>query len=312
MVNFPLSLYFFTVLITILLTFKLVDKSNKLITYFKNEIPEVSIQDNKLVIEGETERLVQGDQSGYFGWIIDTKTENINEIEEINNYQIVIAVLKDRIVITNSEDIENSISYKQISQKYDLSNINKEKILQFYNGNNMVKIYIVFIIMVFTYLYIICISKFLLDILLLSLVGFLVSKIVGIKFEYRLIFNMSVYAITFSIIMTLIYMIVNLFTGFTIKYFEIAYNMISYIYIVTAILMIKSDLIKQQIEVGKIVEEQKKVREEKKKQEEQKNKEPKEDKKEEKENDKEERTPEGTLRAYPCWRYRYRYCKERH
>ena len=34
---------------------------------------------------------------------------------------------------------------------------------------------------------------------------------------------------------------------------------------ITAMLIIKSDLIKQQIEVGKIIEEQKKVREENKK-----------------------------------------------
>jgi Sec-independent protein translocase protein TatA len=90
-------------------------------------------------------------------------------------------------------------------------------------------------------------------------------------------------------------MIVNLFTGFTIKYFEIAYNAIAYIYIITAMLMIKSDLIKQQIEVGKIVEEQKKVREEKKEQEnkEKEDKKPKEDKKEKKK-DKEEKQEEGT------------------
>ena len=56
--------------------------------------------------------------------------------------------------------------------------------------------------------------------------------------------------------------------------------------------MIKSDLIKQQIEIGKIVEEQKKVREEKK-QEDNEEEKPKEDKEEEKEKkDKEEKEPE--------------------
>ena len=127
------------------------------------------------------------------------------------------------------------------------------------------------------------------------------SKIINVKFKYKSIFNMSVYSLTLSIILYMIYIVINIFTGFTIKYFEIAYNAIAYIYIITAMLMIKSDLIKQQIEVGKILEEQKKTREEKEKEE---NKEkPKEDKdkKKDKENkekkkdkeNKENGTPEG-------------------
>ena len=160
----------------------------------------------------------------------------------------------------------------------------------------MIKIYAVFIVIEFIYLYIIYLIQFLLDILLLSLIAYLLSKIIGINFNYKSIFNISVYALTLSIVLYMIYMIVNLFTGFTIKYFEIAYNAIAYIYIITAMLMIKSDLIKQQIEVGKIVEEQKKVREEKKEQEnkEKEDKKPKEDKKEKKK-DKEEKQEEGTL-----------------
>ena len=95
-----------------------------------------------------------------------------------------------------------------------------------------------------------------------------------------------------SIVLYLIYICVNITTGFTIKYFDLAYEIISYIYIITAILMIKSDLIKQQIEIGKIVEEQKKVREEKK-QEDNEEEKPKEDKEEKKEKkDKEEKEPE--------------------
>ena len=76
---------------------------------------------------------------------------------------------------------------------------------------------------------------------------------------------------------------------------------ISYIYIITAMLMIKSDLIKQQIEVGRIIEEQKKVREEKqeeenKKEEKKEENKEQESKKEKKKKDKDEGegTPEGS------------------
>ncbi len=95
----------------------------------------------------------------------------------------------------------------------------------------------------------------------------------------------------------MLYIIINIFTGFTIKYFEIAYNAISYIYILTAMLIIRSDLIKQQMEVGKIIEEQNKIVEENKKEE--NKEEPKEDKdkkkdKENKEKKKEENKESGT------------------
>ena len=55
--------------------------------------------------------------------------------------------------------------------------------------------------------------------------------------------------------MNIIYFIVNSFTGFTIKYFEIMYTTVATIYIATAILMIRSDVIKKQIELNKIIEE---------------------------------------------------------
>ena len=163
----------------------------------------------------------------------------------------------------------------------------------------MSKIYAIFAVVSFVYLYIIYLIQILLDTLLLSVVGYLLSKIINVKFKYKSIFNMSPYALTLSIILYMIYIIVNLFTGFTIKYFEIAYNAIAYIYIATAMLMIKSDLIKQQMEVGKIIQEQKKIREEKKEENEEqpKQEEPKEEgkekKKNKKENNKEEGTPEG-------------------
>ncbi len=169
----------------------------------------------------------------------------------------------------------------------------------------MTKIYAIFAITSFVYFYLVYLIQILLDILLLSVVGYLLNKIVAVKLKYKSVFNISVYALTLSIILYMIYIIANIFAGFTIKYFEIAYNAIAYIYVITAMMMIRSDLIKQQIEVGKIVEEQKKIQEENneneedEKQKEQEKQEKKEKKKEEK-NTKNKRaknegneTPEG-------------------
>lgn len=284
--------------VAIALTCKIVQETNILINDFKNESPEFSFQNDTLVIEGDNKKIVKGDEDGYFGFIVDSEKENLKDVEEAGDYQRVIAILKDKVVVKSVDNIEVSNTYKQLGQGYNLNNVNKETVLQFLSGSNMTKIISVFVVASFVYLYIIYLVQMLLDMLLLSVVGYLFSKIIGIKFKYKSIFNMSVYAITLPVILSVIYMIVNMFTGFTIKYFTIAYNAIAYIYIITAMLMIKSDLIKQQVEVGKIVEEQKKVREEKKKEEEEQQTEKPTEKESNKENkdkkDKEEgQAPQG-------------------
>ena len=69
--------------------------------------------------------------------------------------------------------------------------------------------------------------------------------------RYRALFNMAVYSITISTVLQLIYMIVKTFTGFNIKYFDLMYTAISFICLTAAIFMIKSDVIRQQIELMK-------------------------------------------------------------
>lgn len=117
---------------------------------------------------------------------------------------------------------------------------------------------------------------------------------------------MGVYALTLPILLNIIYIVVNTFTGLEIKYFSWMYTTISYIYMIVAILMIKTDLINRQVELMKIIEEQEKVKkeieEQKRKKEEEKKKEPKDDNEEEKEQKKKEKkegnSSVGDTRAY--------------
>lgn len=296
----------FTIAITIALSIKLVEETNKAIQIFKNEFPEFKFENNTLILEGDNKQFIKGHETGLFGIIVDSEKENLSEIEQANEYETVIALLKNKIIIKNVSNIESAITYEQISQKYDLTNLNKQSVIDIVSSNLMTKIYIIAISVALLYLFIICFMKILIDVLLLSLIGFLLSKIVGVKLSYKSVFSMSVYALTLSIILYLVYIVVNLFTGFEIIYFDVAYDAIAYIYIITAMLMIKSDLVKQQIEVGKIVEEQKKIREEKEqeenkekdkeKEEQKQDNKDKENKKEKNKKDKEqeEGTPEGS------------------
>ena len=290
-------LLIFVLIFTIALICRIINISNNFISDFKNECPEFSFNNYVLEIKGDNKKIVKGDDSGYFGLIIDSQNDNLSDVKESSNYQRVIGILKDKVVIKNVDGVESFQDYKQLNERYDISNLNKSKVLDFFSRNNLTKIYTIIGIVFFIYLFVVYLIEFMLDILMLSVVGYLFSRIVRIKLKYKSLFNLSVYSLTLSILLYLIYIIANLFTGFTIRYFEVAYHAISYIYIVTAILMIRSDLVKQQIEVSKIVKEQKKIREEKQDKENKNDRE--EDKKEEetknekKEHKKEKDIPEG-------------------
>ena len=75
--------------------------------------------------------------------------------------------------------------------------------------------------------------------------------------NYKAVFNMSIYAITLSIMLKAIYVVITMLTNFEIKYFELMYIAVSYITLAAAIFLIKSDVIKQHLELMKIIEESK-------------------------------------------------------
>ena len=102
----------FTFIITIALTVKIVQEASNLIISFQNEAPEFSFQNNELVINADNTKIVKGDESGYFGFIVDTQSEELSSIGETGNYQRVIGVLKDKIVIRDVEGVETSITYE--------------------------------------------------------------------------------------------------------------------------------------------------------------------------------------------------------
>lgn len=213
----------FTIILTIAFSIGLINETNKAIQIFKDEFPEFKFENNSLIIE-ENKKFIKEDELGLFKLIVDSEKESLDEIENVNEYQIVIALLKNGIVMKNSENVEVPITYEQLNQNYNIQDTNKQSIIDFTSSEYMTKTYIIFIAIILLYLFIGYFIKIFIDVLTLSLIGFLLSRIIGVKFKYKSIFNMSVYALTLSIILSLIYLVVNIFTGFQIVYFDIAYD----------------------------------------------------------------------------------------
>lgn len=135
------------------------------------------------------------------------------------------------------------------------------------------------------------------DAAMLGVLGLIVARLIGIRMKYKATVNIGIHALTLPLILQIIYLTVNILTGFEVKYFQWMYTTISYIYVVVAILMIKTQFINQQIELMKIKLEQEKIREETNQQEEQKNEEPEE--KQENPEDKDKKEEDNNLGAEP-------------
>ena len=246
--------------------------------------------------------------------IINTETTDEEEIQaninEISSSQNGILILKNRIIIKNEFSTNLSeYTYKTISEQYNINKIDKTEILNMLSGQAINRVLTIFFITLLLYMFIIYVSTMLIDILLLVVLAYIVTRISGLKLKYSAIYNIASYSLTLPVILNIIYFVVNRLTGFTIEYFQIMYTALASIYIITAILMIKSDVIKKQIELNKIIEEQEKVKqelkrkeEERKEQEEQERRRQEREKRQKREQEKEkkenkeggaEETPEG-------------------
>ncbi len=88
--------------------------------------------------------------------------------------------------------------------------------------------------------------------ILTSFIGWIALVFLRIKMKYSKLFTLSIYASTLSVILTVIYTMLNAFAGVYIDMFDYLSILIAYIYITAVIYMIRSDLIKQQIELIRI------------------------------------------------------------
>ena len=227
---------------------------NKATNYIKNELPEFTYKEGKLEFEDNKKiELQSNDDTKDISYkiIIDTQTENEEEInsykEKIGLYNYGILFLKDKVIFRSSllqGDVEKT--YSDMQNSYGISEeFTKTELVNKITDNKMYMLYAQMFVVMYIYLYITYSISILTDALILALLGVITARIVRVKLKY-----------------SASYAIINTYTGFYIKYFEVMYTTISYICMVAAILSIRSDLIKEKIVIGKIEEVQKNIRKE--------------------------------------------------
>lgn len=292
-------LLIFTVIICIPITYIFGNYYKKTVNYIINEFPNFTYENGKLDVEKEG-TIINESKHGIV--IIDTTITSENEkaqelVRKVKMYQSGIVLLNDRVIIKlPTSEQPSSYLYNEI---INFERIEKSEVIEYINSIPVASVYVAFYITSIIYLFSIYFIIILMDVILLSILGVITSRISGMKLRYLPILNISIYSLTLPILLNAIYITVNTLTGFEIQYFQIMYNAISYIYVVIAILMIKSEMIKQQIELMKLEEEQKKVKEELERQKEEKEKKEqkqkeKEDEKKQEQNDQNREEPEGS------------------
>ena len=314
--GFPKAISYITKLVVILaivLCLGMVYQTHGLIqdgvNYLQNEFPDFSYKDGTLTVNSEEPIIIE--DSPVMGMaIIDTTTEDENKVNEyitsIEQAGDGIVVLKDRVILKNiSVTGTINYNYKDVLSQMKIQEFTKQDVINYANSTQIVNLYISVFITMFVYAFIMYFITTISNAFLLSIFGYLTTWIAKIRMRYVAVFNMTVYALTLSIILNILYVAVNIFINFNIEYFQVMYVAVAAIYLVAAIFILKGEFIKKQQELMKIAEveavvkqkldREEEEKQEKKKREKEKEERKKKDKEEQKnDDDKSKQEPEGS------------------
>lgn len=265
--------------------------------FIASDIPDFSYSNGILDVKSDETVTIDNiaDQVLIIADTKDLDETKINEYKDkINLYDIGVLVLKDKVYLKNSYAGTGlqEIPMSDIGSIYGKNKFTKQDIVNDINSINMISLCISLAFTVFLGFFITYLIMSILDIIILALLSNIVAMLLRVRMKVSALVNISVHAMTLPIILLLIYAIVLMTTGFEIKYFNIMYRGIAYIYVITAVFLIRQNLIKQQMELTTIVQKQKELKqqleEKEKEKQEPKEKDEQKDNKEDESNDKKE------------------------
>ena len=277
----------FSVFVTVALTYTLGINVKIIKSALETEFPQFIVENNVLNIE-EKEKFEYYFENYDVKLIMDETQDNYVE----NEYKNCLIMLKDKLIVKYS-GIMQEIGYN------DIGNISNQSIIDFFQTKEWGVIYINVFLIMFLLNFIVYSIIILLDVITLSILGLIINTLIRTSFKYKDLLKISIYAMTLPIILYLLYIVANTLFGTTIKFFQLAYSTISYIYLITVMLMIKVDVIKNTQELQKILDEQKKVKEELKRQAEEEKEKQRQKEKEKQEKKKKEREEKDKVPQEP-------------
>lgn len=270
---FFVLVFLVSIIFSVAVVYKSTDAISKAYSYIENELPEFNYKDGNLHFDNVMEAY---DHDYKFSLLADT-SENVSE-EKISEYKNKIykqgnygALLLKNKVLLITPSYEDSINYAQYfaslesTDSKDTEEItfsNKEELIELMYKIGIPNMLISMFIVLTIGVYLVDVFTILGDICVVAIFGWFAARICGVGFKMNPMMSLSIYGLTLSITLDLVFDVIYIMTGFTVQYFNVIYLLIAYVYIIAAIFMIKYDLIKHTEELKKIIEVQKQVEKE--------------------------------------------------
>ena len=218
-----------------------------------------------------SEEIIIDENESFGKIIIDTNTDDeqqINQyVNDVSNEENAVIVLKNKLMLKEvGTGKTTDYNYKELLGEMGVTEFNKQELVEYLTGKNMINLYLNLLLTFFIYSYAIYFINTLFYVVLISLFGFFVTMILRLKVRYVAVLNMAIYAMTLSTILNFVYIVINAFYQYRIAYFDVMYVLVALIYVIAAVFILKSEFNKKQGEVQKIVEVEKMVREDSEKQ----------------------------------------------
>lgn len=265
---FLILILLISLIISIVSSYNFYKMSNTAYSYIQNELPNFKYENNILKFEKNLEAYDYDYKFRLYINTDDNVSEDILKTYKENMYSddLGLILLKDKAIYIFDGDVIEQTYQELFSDQYlgqlginftnkqelvnSIQNIGFGTVINVYFVANFISIFINNVITNLGYLFVVAIF------------GYIAARFCGVRFKMSPMISLSVYSLTLSIILSGIYLVIYMLTGFIIKYFDVMYLLIAYVYIIAAILMIKYDLIKQSEELQKIIEVQKQVKKE--------------------------------------------------
>lgn len=235
-----------------------------------NEVPNFKYEKGELKFENNTP-IILNDVTNILNGVLILPDESAETAKEatskIKTYDSYLIFNKSNFIVSMS-DKRLQYNYDELLQNYSIKKFDKQELQTFIEKLDTKTLAIAFFVVCIPYLLCIYILTIGLDICLTFIISFCTTRLARIRLKTSALINVSIYSLTLSIILYLIYLIVNMVTGFEIANFRIMYVAVAAIYSIISILIIKADFIEKQQELAKVIKEQQVIRAEFEKEEE--------------------------------------------
>lgn len=256
---FTLFIFLVSLIIGVVGTAEFVSMFEKGYSFFKT-LPEFEYKDN--TFSDNVYSYGYDEEYGVF-FLMDTYKDfdTFSEVEEKIKDEYGASYLDSNISIMVYKGVAYcnyygeilEINYNDTFNVQGITSFSKNEVVNLLDNGGKTQAYLIYYAYVTVLNFVSMFFSYIIEIIMLAIfVDILGLTICKVKIKFREGFAIGSYAITLPVVITLIYTIVNYFTGFYMEYISYMTVIIEYVYVVAVMFMIKSDRQKLQEELAEV------------------------------------------------------------